>query len=294
MNGLRASHRLLGDSIFLDLTVTPMRSTDGTVVGGLLVARDVTEQQRVAEVILASKEAAEAASRAKSDFLARMSHELRTPLNAVIGFTNVILRNADNSLGKVQLTYLDRIRANGKHLLTLIDSVLDLSKIESGTETVDLAPTSISILVRQTITELEVNATTAGVHLHTVAPPAGYATTDVAKLKQVLINLIGNAIKFTPREGTVVVRVDVDERTGQATRIDVEDTGIGVAADRMEAIFAAFEQADAQTAHVYGGTGLGLAISRKLCGLMGHELTAESTPGKGSCFSVVFQARVMA
>ncbi len=291
-NAMRAAHALWGDSVYLDLTVTPMRTPDGVVVGGLLVARDVTEQHRVAEVVLASKEAAEAASRAKSDFLARMSHELRTPLNAVIGFTNVILRNADNSLGKVQLTYLDRIRANGKHLLALINTVLDLTKIESGTETVDMAPTSVSILVRQTVAELEVNATTAGLQLHVVSPPAAYATTDSAKLKQVLINLIGNAMKFTPRDGSIVVRVDADERTGQAIRIDVEDTGIGVPADRLEAIFEAFEQADAQTAHVYGGTGLGLAISRKLCTLMGHDLKATSSLGKGSCFSIVFGAAV--
>ena len=288
MNEMRAAHRALVESVYLDLTVTPMRAPDGTVLGGLLVARDVSEQHRVAEVILASKEAAEAASRAKSDFLARMSHELRTPLNAVIGFTNVILRNADNSLGKVQLTYLDRIRANGKHLLALINTVLDLTKIESGTETVEMSPTSISILVRQTVAELDVTATTAGLHLQIVAPPTAYATTDPAKLKQVLINLVGNAMKFTPRDGTIIVRVDADERTGQALRISVEDTGIGVAADRLGAIFEAFEQADAQTAHLYGGTGLGLAISRKLCSLMGHDLTAESTPGQGSCFSVTF------
>ncbi|MDQ2664376.1 MAG: PAS domain-containing sensor histidine kinase [Gemmatimonadota bacterium] len=288
-NAMRAAHQLWGGTVYLDLTVTPMRTPDGTVVGGLLVARDVTQQHHAAEVVLASKEAAEAASRAKSDFLARMSHELRTPLNAVIGFTNVILRNADNSLGKVQLTYLDRIRANGKHLLALINTVLDLTKIESGTETVDMAPTSVSILVRQTVADLEVNATSAGLHLEVFSPPTAYATTDPAKLKQVLINLIGNAVKFTARHGSIVVRVDADERTGQARRIDVEDTGIGVPADRLEAIFEAFEQADAQTAHVYGGTGLGLAISRKLCILMGHDLSAVSTPGKGSCFSIVFR-----
>jgi PAS domain S-box len=288
VNAMRAAHRLWGDTIYLDVTVTPMRAPDGRVLGGLLVARDVTERQRVAEVILASKEAAEASSRAKSDFLARMSHELRTPLNAVIGFTNVILRNADHSLSKVQITYLDRIRANGKHLLALINTVLDLSKIESGTETVEMAPTSISMLVRQTVTDLEVTATGAGLHLQVVAPPASYATTDPAKLKQVLINLIGNAMKFTTTDGTIVVRVDADERTGEALRVSVEDTGIGIAADRLEAIFEAFEQADNQTAHVYGGTGLGLAISRKLCTLMGHALTAESTLGKGSCFTITF------
>ena len=289
VNAMRAAHRLWGEQVYLDITVTPMRGPDGTVLGGLLVARDVTERQRVAEVILASKEAAEAASRAKSDFLARMSHELRTPLNAVIGFTNVIMRNAENRLTKVQTTYLDRIAANGKHLLSLINTVLDLSKIESGTETVEMAPTSIAILVRQTVTDLDVSATSAGLHLQVVAPAVGYATTDPAKLKQVLINLIGNAMKFTPKDGAIVVRVDTDERTGEAQRVTVEDTGIGIAEDRLEAIFVAFEQADTQTAHVYGGTGLGLAISRKLCTLMGHCLSAESTLGEGSRFTITFR-----
>jgi PAS domain S-box-containing protein len=290
VNAMRAAHHLWGDRVYLDLTVTPMRAPDGSVLGGLLVARDVTERQRVADMILASKEAAEAASRAKSDFLARMSHELRTPLNAVIGFTNVILRTGNTTLTKVQITYLDRIRANGKHLLALINTVLDLSKIESGTETVEMTPTSVSALVRQTVTDIEVNAAGAGQRLEVVAPSAGYATTDPSKLKQVLINLVGNAMKFTPKDGRIAVLVEVDEHTGQALRVRVEDTGIGIAADRLDAIFEAFEQADNQTAHVYGGTGLGLAISRKLCALMGHELTAESTMGEGSCFTITFQA----
>ena len=291
VNAMRAAHRLWGDTIYLDLTVTPMRAPDGSVLGGLLVARDVTERQRVADVILASKEAAEAASRAKSDFLARMSHELRTPLNAVIGFTNVILRTAQNSLTKVQITYLDRIGANGKHLLALINTVLDLSKIESGTETAEMVPTSISVLVRQTVSDLEVNASGAGHHLEVVAPLTANATTDPAKLKQVLINLVGNAMKFTPKNGRIVVFVEADEHTGQAQRIRVEDTGIGIAADRLDAIFEAFEQADNQTAHVYGGTGLGLAISRKLCTLMGHDLSAESSLGEGSSFTITLNPK---
>jgi len=290
MHALHASHQLSRDEVCLDLTVTPMRSADGKVVGGLLVAQDVTEQRRVAEVILAGKVAAEQANRAKSDFLARMSHELRTPLNAIIGFTNVIRRNTDNRLGKADLTYLDRIGANGKHLLALINTVLDLSKIESGRETVELEVTSISTLVRDTIAELEVRATDAGVQLQIVTPWGAQAMTDESKLKQVLINLVGNAIKFTPRDGRVFVRVETDPFTGAATRIDVEDTGIGIPADRIDAIFKAFEQADSQTAHTYGGTGLGLAISQKLCALMGHDLVVESEPGKGSRFSVLFRA----
>jgi PAS domain S-box-containing protein len=287
MHALRASNELWHDEVRLDITVTPIRSAVGSVVGGLLVARDVTEQQRIAEIVLASKEAAEQANRAKSDFLARMSHELRTPLNAVIGFTNVIRRNAENRLGRADLVYLDRIGANGRHLLSLINTVLDLSKVESGHETVELQATPISTLVRDTIAELDVRATEAHVQLHLVTPWGAEAVTDRAKLKQVLINLVGNAIKFTPPDGHVYVRVETDQMTGVVTRIDVEDTGIGIAPDRIHAIFEAFEQADTQTALKYGGTGLGLAISQKLCALMGHELIVESEPGKGSTFSIL-------
>ncbi|MEP6998920.1 MAG: ATP-binding protein [bacterium] len=291
MHALKASHEHSRTDVSLDLTVTPMTAADGTVVGGLLVARDVTEQQRVAELIIASKEAAEASNRAKSDFLARMSHELRTPLNAVIGFTNVIRRNTDNHLRKTDLTYLDRIGANGKHLLALIDTVLDISKIESGRETVELSMTPISALVRDTVAELDVRATEAGLHVHVATPWGAQATTDQAKLKQVLINLVGNAIKFTPRDGRIFVRVETDPFTGVATRIDVEDSGIGIPADRLDAIFEAFEQADPQIAHTYGGTGLGLSISQKLCMLMGHELVVASQPGKGSKFSILLRAQ---
>ncbi len=287
LDGVRASHELWRDEIMLDITATPMRGPDGQVVGGLLVARDVTEQYRVAEMVLASKEAAEQANRTKSEFLARMSHELRTPLNAVIGFTNVLLRNSEHRLGKADHTYLARIGANGRHLLSLINEVLDLAKIESGHETVSLASTAIECIVRDTVAELEVRATEAGIQLDVSAPPRALAHTDGAKLKQVIINLVGNAIKFTPRGGRVSVRVETDEQSGAARCIHVTDTGIGIPRDRQRAIFEAFEQADDQTSHKYGGTGLGLSISHKLCVLMGHDLIVESEPGAGSTFTVL-------
>ncbi len=290
LRALAANHPTHQQEMWLDVTVTPMRSADGDVVGALLVARDVTEEKRVAEVILAAKDAAEQANRTKSEFLARMSHELRTPLNAVIGFTNVIARNQKGHLSVTDLSYLDRIGANGKHLLTLINSVLDLSKIESGRDSATLSATSISALVRDTVAELEVRATGAGLHLNADAAGDATAVTDAGKLKQVLINLIGNAIKFTPRDGHVTVSVRTNPATGHATRIDVTDTGIGIPAERLDAVFEAFEQADSQIVHTYGGTGLGLAISKKLCVLMGHELVVSSEPGVGSAFSILLKA----
>ena len=294
LTAVRATHALWHDEVWLDLTVTPMRTADGNVVGGLLVARDVTENQRVAEVILASKDSAEQANRAKSDFLARMSHELRTPLNAVIGFTNVLLRNRRQRLEKEEITFLERIGANGRHLLTLINEVLDLSKIEAGHETVSITHTPITRLVRDTIADLEVRATEAGVRLEIETPLQSHAQTDGAKLKQVLINLVGNAIKFTPTGGSVTVRVIAGDQGGEAERIEVQDTGIGIPSDRLDAIFEAFEQADSQTSLTYGGTGLGLAISQKLCELMGHDLIVTSAPGEGSTFSILLKARCAA
>ena len=289
MRSLSAAHELWNHDVWLDLMVTPMRSADVRVVGGLFVARDVTERERVSTLILASKESAEQANRTKSEFLARMSHELRTPLNAVIGFTNVLRRNRENRMGRDEMTYLDRINANGRHLLSLINEVLDLAKIEAGHETVELAPAPIVTLVRDTLADLEIRASEAGVSLVLEAPECAEAITDGKKLKQVVINLVANALKFTAKGGRVTVRIQANEPTGVASRIEVADTGIGIPSNRLEAIFEAFEQADEQTSRVYGGTGLGLSISRKLCALMNHELVVDSEPGVGSTFSILLE-----
>ena len=288
---VRATESASGAEVWLDISVTPMRSTEGHTVGGLLVARDITERKRVADLVLAGKVAAEEANRAKSDFLARMSHELRTPLNAVIGFTNVLRRNKHGRLAPDELTYIDRIGANGRHLLGLINEVLDLAKVESGRDTAQLATASLSALVADTIAELDVRASGASVRLQAQLPSGALeVSTDEAKLKQVLINLIGNAIKFTPAAGRVTVRVVTDATTGRPSRIDVEDTGIGIPPEHIGAIFEAFEQVDTDTSRRFGGTGLGLAISRKLCELMGYELVVRSQVGIGSTFSIMLSS----
>jgi PAS domain S-box-containing protein len=288
LDDLRARAAERNDVSWLDVIATPMLGTDGRVIGVLVVARDVTERKRAADSILASKYEAEQASRAKSDFMARMSHELRTPLNSVIGFSNILLRNKDSQLGASDLTYLARIRANGRHLLSLINQILDLSKVEAGHETVVLVPTAIGPLVTDTIAELDVRASEAQLVLQTCVPDGlDDVVTDPEKLKQVLINLIGNAIKFTPPSGKVTVSVIPAAVVGMPMRIEVEDTGIGIPEDRLLAIFEAFEQADEETSRVYGGTGLGLAISQKLCALMGHDLIVHSVQGAGSTFAVL-------
>ena len=252
-----------------------------------VVSRDIDRRIAAEEEAQRAKEAAEAASRAKSEFLAMMSHELRTPLNSVIGFSNVLLRNRAGNLREKDLDYLQRIKSGGGRLLGLIDEVLDLSKIEAGRMRLERAPVDVGELVEDTLASFEGQLRDKPITLDAEVPEhLTPIMTDPAKLLQVLTNLIGNAIKFTER-GQVTVRVSADPASRRPTRIEVVDTGIGIPADRQEAIFGAFEQADGSTARQYGGTGLGLALSRAFCDLMGYRLEVTSEVGVGSVFSVV-------
>jgi PAS domain S-box-containing protein len=278
---------------------------------------DVTVEKEAAEVLQRShadlerlvaertaqlhdaKEAAEAANRAKSDFLARMSHELRTPLNSVIGFANVLRRNAREALGEGELLYAERISANGRHLLGLINDVLDLTKVESGHVTLERTLVNVDTLVRDVVANFAERATDSGIalELDVAGPAEGQRAlvplrADERRLRQVLINLLGNALKFTEAGGTVRVTLASDAESGYPIRLDVSDTGIGVAPEAHARIFEAFEQADSDTSHRFGGTGLGLPISRALCDAMGYQLSLESTPGVGSTFSIIFERRV--
>jgi PAS domain S-box-containing protein len=244
------------------------------------------QRVRMEEEMRRAREAAESASRAKSDFLARMSHELRTPLNSVIGFAGLLLRNRAGNLREADLSYLGRILGNGRHLLDLINEILDLSKVEAGRDEVLLSRISLDALVRETVRQLEGQVKDRPVALRIDLPPSlAPLVTDEGKLRQILINLIGNALKFTEK-GSVTVRVEGEPGTDRPRRIDVIDTGIGIPADRQEAIFEAFQQADTTTSRRYGGTGLGLTISRSLCRLLGYRIALESEPGKGSVFSI--------
>ena len=274
--------RLIGVSFF------------AAVILGLLaaffVSRDIDRRLRAEEEARRAKEVAEAASRAKSEFLAMMSHELRTPLNSVIGFSNVLLRNRGGNLRERDLLYLRRIRAGGQHLLSLINEVLDLSKIEAGRMHLDRAPVALGALVEDTLASFEGQLRDRPIALDAEIPQhLTPIMTDPAKLLQVLTNLIGNAIKFTER-GSVVVRVVADPASRRPERIDVIDTGIGIPPERQQAIFDAFEQADSSTARQYGGTGLGLAVSKSLCDLLGYGLEVQSELGVGSVFSVILTA----
>ena len=245
--------------------------------------RELEARTRELEIALA---AAESANTAKGNFLANMSHELRTPLNSIIGFSNILLRNPAGALSPQELTYLTRISANGAHLLTLINGVLDLSKIDADEVRVDLEPVDVAALVRETLAELEPQAEARAVKLAADLPPQVVMQTDPGRLKQILLNLLGNAVKFTS-EGSVTVRVVLDEDSALPARIEVCDTGIGIAEDRLEAVFDAFQQEDQSTSRQYGGTGLGLTITRSLAHALGWSIEVESELGVGSTFSVV-------
>jgi PAS domain S-box-containing protein len=258
---------------------------------GAVIARRRAQKQYEAEILRARDEA-QAASHAKSDFLSRMSHELRTPLNSVIGFANVMKKNKSGRLAAEDLAFLERIAANGQHLLTLVNNVLDIAKVEAGRLTVTSGIVAVDQLIRDVAAQLEGQPRETGVELRVDVPEdVTPVQTDGVLLKQVLINLTGNALRFT-HKGSVVIAAETDAETGEPVRIYVRDTGIGIPRDRQEAVFEPFEQADTETHRTYGGTGLGLSISKAICEALGYELTLESDVGKGSTFTVHLMRRV--
>ncbi len=264
----------------------PIPDHDGSPAWLLGISEDISERKRAEAALHEAKETAEKANRSKSEFLANMSHELRTPLNSVIGFANILLKNKAQNLRAEDLTFIERITTNGKHLLGLINQILDLSKIEAGKLELDLTPVSLAALVPEILDQFEGQVRGREVKLLADLPhPLAVLETDAVKLKQVIINLVGNALKFTER-GSVTVRVSVNAQN-QPVRIDVIDTGIGIPKEKQAAVFEEFQQADNTTARKYGGTGLGLTISRALCQLMGCRLEVSSEEGRGTTFSVI-------
>ena len=264
------------------------QQAEALVLANVELQRGIAERQQAAEALRLAKEAAEEASRAKSTFLATMSHELRTPLGSIIGFANLLMKNKGKHLQPQELLYVERIRANGLHLLGLINDILDLSKIEAGHVELERTPIWLTALVEEVVAQFAGTIRGAKVQLLTETPPRlAPFYTDASRLKQILLNLVGNALKFTPR-GTVTIQVESDPVTQQPRRIDVIDTGIGIPPEQLEGIFERFQQADNGLTRHYGGTGLGLTISRSLCQLLGYHLTVHSEMDKGSTFSVIF------
>ena len=276
-------------------SITAIRDEQGAVSAYLAVKEDITEQKFAQQALLRAKEEAESATRMKSAFLANMSHEIRTPMNAILGFTELLLR--DDSLSVQQRHYLTTVSRSGEHLLELLNDVLETSKIEAGQMRINSAPFDIRLMLdyldsmfRQKIEDKSLVFSVDADRLE-----YGHFVADQQKLRQIVINLLGNALKFT-QAGRIDLRVWTEPCSGSEPTecylfFEVADTGIGIAAAEQESIFQVFSQT--REGAQIGGTGLGLSISRSLARMMGGDIVVESEPGKGSCFRVHICARAV-
>jgi len=263
---------------------SPMKDEEGNVTAYIGIARDITDRKEVEDELVKAKEAAVSANKAKSEFLANMSHEIRTPLNAVIGFSQLL---QETPLSQIQEQYVDNVTSSAQALLGIINDILDFSKIEAGKLELELIKTDMYELLEQSIDIIKYAAAKKNLEvlLDIEQNMPRFAVVDPVRLKQILANLLGNAVKFT-EAGEIELKVGFEQqkKTAGTFHFSVRDTGIGITDQQKEKLFKAFSQADSSTTRKFGGTGLGLIISENIAGKMGSKLNLDSTHGEGSTF----------
>lgn len=281
------NHKKSGEPFWESVSVSPIRDSDGEITRLLLIKKDVTENKKAARALVDAKREAEKASRAKSYFLAQMSHELRTPINAVIGFADMLLGAYFGPLGEKQAEYVEDIRKAGKHLLSLIAPILDLSRIEAGRLELLESDISVRLLVDECLAIMRGQVGKKNLEIRAeLASALPDLRADEQAVRQILLNILGNAAKFTPDGGTITVSAELS--TAGGLDIVVTDTGTGIASDDIENLFQPFKQGDPYVAQETEGVGLGLVIAKALVEAHQGKIHVESAPGAGTSVHVAF------
>ena len=292
-----------GRKYHLHLEIQPVHGASGDVENFIAVETDITARVETETQLRRAKAEADEASRAKSEFLASMSHEIRTPMNGVIGMTSLLM---ETTLSGEQRDFVNTIRTSGEALLTIINDILDFSKIESGKMELERTPFELALCLEESLDLFALQASSKKLELtyHIASDVPAWIIGDVTRLRQVVVNLVNNAVKFTPR-GSIAVEVRrafrepaplgfadglPDDPSRLILEFTIQDTGIGIPADRLDRLFKAFSQVDSSTTRKFGGTGLGLVICRRLVELMGGDIRVVSTAGQGSSFIFTLQS----